>query len=177
MGAHIVRGTETHAPEFGFNSCPAPEWGGKALADFSEFDGWRMRRFVEEEAYRRGYNDANNDLQADTFNPFHSRFLFGEPRHTWSKLYLFGHSDRRAGAGYFVPNSLDLEVCPVEYSLWPNIVAALKETAEDFEAAYRKLGIEKKSILRGTMAALVGWFNAQEGEFSPILEDEELNPV
>lgn len=171
MGFHVISGSNTRTPEFCYNHGVDLSWGGKELAELSEHDVWRMRRFIEVEAYRIAYNDARNGDTAG-WNPFKSGLLFGEPCKLWNHFYQQGQRDFFAGIERGSPEPPLLD--ELEYDLWPGIVAHLEALADGFEASYRQIGVIRRSNLRDVVQALCGWFNCSVDDFIPVYEEKRF---
>jgi hypothetical protein len=160
MGFHVQAGTASKTPTIFFNHCGLLSWCEIELVDITEKQAWKMRCFVEVEAYQQGYHSKAND---QPWNPFEPEFLFGEPYHRWNELFQEGRSDKAQG---LAPDNHQYGVWEMpELNLWPSVVAALEASADITEAAFHALGMDKKSLSRGIVHALVGWFNTSDGDF------------
>jgi hypothetical protein len=166
MGNQYEFGTKTRAPLFFGEDSNVASWSGKEVTTMTEYDGWTMRRFIEKEAYRIGYSEAEH---VPAWNPFDAEMLFGEPHKLWNYYYLQGREDKAKCAGAVQPDPPAMPV--VEYAMWPGILSTLEELSNEFERSYKKIGVKKKSSLWGLIFGMCGWFNQSE-DFVPVYDDK-----
>lgn len=167
MQADYREGTQTSTPIFYDDHHQPLSWCGKDVTELSEYDGWAMRRFIEQEAYFYGYACG---LQQPVWNPFDSGMLFGEPAKLWGHYYGCGVQDRRNGVE--ARPTLKQHATAGDFQLWSAILSNLDELARDFETSYKKIGIRKKSSLRGLLQGICGWLNQSDSEFVPVFDEQ-----
>jgi hypothetical protein len=159
-------GTKTHAPLFFGDQGSAPSWSGKEVSSMTEYDGWAMRRFIEQEAYRIGYAEGK---LLPARNPFDAEMLFGEPHKLWDHYYLKGREDKSRRVDAVLPAAPAMPA--TEYVMWPSILSNLEELSNEFELSYKRIGVKKKSSLWGLIFGMCGWFNQSE-DFAPVYDEK-----
>lgn len=91
MGFSFVSGSETMAPHYTCNTTGVTDWSGLDASEFTSDLVRELIGFCQDEAYRRGWNDANNQMiELNDSNLFHASFLCAVPYYAWRINYLFG---------------------------------------------------------------------------------------
>lgn len=166
MGYQCEFGTKARAPLFFGDQAGSASWNGKEVSAMTEYDGWAMRRFIEQEAYRIGYAEGK---LFPAWNPFHADMLFGEPHKLWDHYYLKGRDDRNNRSDAAPPARPEMQ--ETEYVMWPSILANLEALSDEFELSYKRIGVKKKSSLWGLIFGMCGWFNQSE-DFAPVYDEK-----
>jgi hypothetical protein len=96
-----------YAPTIFFHHCGAMPWSGRHASAFTCLELVELLAFCEEEGYRQGLNEADQDrIETRRDAPFHQDFMGGFPKKIWENAYWQGIHE----LGNSSPEAIALEV-------------------------------------------------------------------